>query len=116
MENTDGSHSGLAEYRAVRDFSPWLSMSPDAAAAVVDQLLGPLQRYDAERGSELLRSLQTYLEQDRSVARAAHALAIHPHTLRYRLDRVADLTGKDLTHTRDVAEFWWAIQALRLPP
>ncbi len=116
MENTDRDLPGLAEYQAVREFSPWTAMNPDAAAAVVDQLLGPIQRYDAERGSELVRSVQTFLDQDRSVARAARELVIHPHTLRYRLDRVAELTGKDLSRTRDVAEFWWAFQALRLPP
>lgn len=114
MQNTAGS-AAVVEYQEARHFTPWLNMSVETMGAVVEQVLGPLQRTDAAKGSELLRTLEIYLTRERSVARAAEELAIHPHTLRYRLAKIEELTSRDLSSTQDVAEFWWALQARRVP-
>jgi PucR family transcriptional regulator, purine catabolism regulatory protein len=36
---------------------------------------------------------------------------VHRHTLRYRIRRVAELTGRDLEAAADRVEFWLALQA-----
>ncbi|ORW28077.1 hypothetical protein AWB91_02375 [Mycobacterium paraense] len=77
----------------------------DAAhtAGVVDeyvrQWLGALIDYDAGKGSDLVYTLSHYLECGGNYDESAAALHIHRSTLRYRLGRIADLTGFDL---RDV--------------
>ncbi|WP_068176376.1 helix-turn-helix domain-containing protein [Mycobacterium sp. UM_CSW] len=77
----------------------------DAAhtAGVVDdyvrQWLGPLIDYDADKNSDLLHTLSHYVECGGNYDESAAALHIHRSTLRYRLGRIADLTGLDL---RDV--------------
>lgn len=73
------------------------------AAGVVDeyvrQWLGALIDYDAARNSDLVHTLSHYVECGGNYDESAAALHIHRSTLRYRLGRIADLTGFDL---RDV--------------
>ena len=60
------------------------------------RLLGPLLDYDARKGGELLRTLETYLRADCNLAATAQAAALHPSGLKYRLARIEDLLGRDL--------------------
>ena len=62
----------------------------------VERWLGPLIEYDEARNAELVRSLSEYLERGGSLDQAAEALFIHRSTLKYRLGRIASLTGVDL--------------------
>ena len=89
-----------------------LSMTePDALRAFADALLGPLDAYDAEQGGELLASLQAFLQHNARWETAASQLFIHRHTLRYRMRKVEELTGRDLTNSFDRMEFWLALRA-----
>lgn len=62
----------------------------------VRQWLGTLIDYDAEKNSDLLHTLSRYLECGGNYDESAAALHVHRSTLRYRLGRIADLTGFDL--------------------
>lgn len=55
-----------------------------------------LTAYDDSTGSDLWRSVGTWLRTNRDTALAAEELCVHPNTLRYRLRRAADTTGLDL--------------------
>ncbi len=70
-----------------------------------------LRRYDAENGAELLRSLDAYLTYDCSVKLAAERLFIHRNSLTYRLRRILELTGVDLSDpcTRFLLQMSFAI-------
>jgi DNA-binding PucR family transcriptional regulator len=59
----------------------------------------------------LLATAQTYLELGRSLEATSRAMFIHPNTVRYRLGRISELTGYDLTTPRDA---WTAGIALAL--
>jgi DNA-binding PucR family transcriptional regulator len=89
-----------------------LSMTePDALRAFADALLGPLDAYDAEHGGELLASLQAFLQHNARWETAASQLYVHRHTLRYRMRKVEELTGRDLSNSFDRMEFWLALRA-----
>ena len=62
----------------------------------VREWLGALLDYDHSRNSELVMTLSDYLECGGSYDESAAALHIHRSTLRYRLARIAELTGHDL--------------------
>jgi purine catabolism regulator len=81
---------------------------------LVDRLLGPVIRYDAERGTDLLNSLTVFMRCNRSWQQAAAELYVHKQTLIYRMRRVEELTGLKLNETEAIAELWPAIQALEL--
>ena len=89
-----------------------LSMTePDALRAFADALLAPLDTYDREQGGELLPSLQAFLQHNARWETASAELYIHRHTLRYRMRKVEELTGRDLSSSFDRMEFWLALRA-----
>jgi PucR family transcriptional regulator, purine catabolism regulatory protein len=89
-----------------------LARQEDAALEAISRgLLGPLADYDRRQHGELVASLRVFLEHNGNWEAAARALAVHRHTLRYRIRRVADLTGRDLDRAGDRVEFWLALQA-----
>jgi purine catabolism regulator len=61
-----------------------------------EETLAPLEAYDAEWESELVPSLRVYLEQGANLNSAARALYIHRHTLRYRLEQIAEILKVDI--------------------
>jgi purine catabolism regulator len=75
------------------------------------RVLGPLLAYDEDKRSHLVDSLRAFLEENRSWQRASRRLQVHKQTLVYRIERVEQLTGRQLDSTADVAELWLAIQA-----
>ncbi|HKQ02939.1 MAG TPA: helix-turn-helix domain-containing protein, partial [Actinomycetes bacterium] len=89
-----------------------LARQEDAALQAISRgLLGPLADYDRRQHGELVASLRAFLEHNGNWEAAARALAVHRHTLRYRIRRVADLTGRDLDRAGDRVEFWLALEA-----
>ncbi|HEY9716851.1 MAG TPA: helix-turn-helix domain-containing protein [Trichormus sp.] len=61
-----------------------------------EETLSPLEAYDEEWESELVPSLRIYLEQGANLNSAARALFIHRHTLRYRLEQIAEILKVDI--------------------
>jgi hypothetical protein len=73
------------------------------------QVLGPLATYDAAHSSELIRTLRVFLDHSGSWTQAAAALHVHVNTLRYRIGRVEELTGRDLNRFPDRVEVYLAL-------
>jgi purine catabolism regulator len=63
-------------------------------------LLDPLLVQDRRRGSQLVSTLAAYLDHGGAQAQAAEALGVHRNTLSYRIDRIEQLTGRDLNDPR----------------
>lgn len=60
-------------------------------------LIARLAQYDAEHGTSLLHSLEVFLRHDGAISPAARALGVHRHTLLYRLSRLSEILGVELT-------------------
>jgi PucR family transcriptional regulator, purine catabolism regulatory protein len=89
-----------------------LALQEDAALEALSRgLLAPLRAYDQRQHGDLVASLRTFLTHNGNWEAAARALGVHRHTLRYRIRRVAELTGRDLDSAADRVEFWLALQA-----
>ncbi|MEV0146174.1 MULTISPECIES: helix-turn-helix domain-containing protein [unclassified Nonomuraea] len=72
-------------------------------------LLAPVREHDARRGGDLERTLRAFLDHDGHWAATAAALHIHVNTLRNRLDRIAELTGRDVGRTEDRVDLFLAL-------
>lgn len=111
--STDGAR-GLVEARAARELGPALgrapvyaqvrvadavlkALGPAGAAALADEIVGNLS-------PELLATLVAVLESGLSVAAAADLLYVHKNTVRYRLRRVEELTGRRIANLADRLE------------
>ncbi len=67
--------------------------------------------HDAEHGTDYVHTLRVVLRLDRSWQRAAAELHIHKQTLGYRIRRIEQITGRGLTRTEHIAEWWIALRA-----
>jgi PucR family transcriptional regulator, purine catabolism regulatory protein len=111
----NGSTPPVASYRDLGAFQLLLSLQDDDALRLYcDSVLGPLEHASGEYGDELIRSLEAFIEQNGQWEKAARELYCHRHTLRYRIRRVEELTGRDLSSARDRIEFWLALRAREL--
>lgn len=76
-----------------------------------DDILGPLRAHDEQHGTELERTLRTFLGNDGHWARTAGAMYVHVNTLRNRIARIGELTGRDVTRLEDRVDLFLALEA-----
>lgn len=72
------------------------SMKQEQLKGCVEHCIGDLLAYDARTNSELVRTLEVYLDHSCVARHAAAALFLHPHSLRYRLRRIEEVQRLDL--------------------
>lgn len=105
----------VATYKDLGSFQLLLSLQDEEALRLFcDSILGPIEASEGPYGGELMRSLEAFIEENGQWERAAKRLYCHRHTLRYRIRRVEELTGRNLSSARDRIEFWLALRARQL--
>jgi len=111
----NGTPAGLATYRDLGSFQLLLSLQDDEALRLFcDSILAPIEEGEGAYGGELMRSLEAFIECNGQWERAARQLYCHRHTLRYRIRRVEELTGRSLDSARDRIDFWLALRGREL--
>lgn len=79
----------------------------------VESVIGPVLAYDAQRFTELTRTLDAYFASSSSPTRAASALHVHPNTVSRRLERIAELLGADWQDPERALEIQLALRLHR---
>ncbi|WP_214326550.1 PucR family transcriptional regulator [Nonomuraea sediminis] len=74
------------------------------------RLLDPLRSYDQVHRADLVRTLEAFLQCSGSWTKCAELLHVHVNTLRYRIQRIQDLTGRDLSRLEDRVDFFLALR------
>jgi len=106
---------GLGTFRDLGSFQLLLSLQDDEALRLFcDSILAPIEQGEGAYGGELMRSLEAFIECNGQWERAARRLYCHRHTLRYRIRRVEELTGRSLDSARDRIDFWLALRGREL--
>ncbi|MFE2677511.1 PucR family transcriptional regulator, partial [Streptomyces hygroscopicus] len=98
-------HQELASHVLLLPFVP-----DDVRRAFTARLLEPLRAYDRRHRAELIPTLEAFLECDGSWTRCAARLHLHVNTLRYRIGRIEQLTGRDLSRLEDKLDFFLALR------
>ena len=97
-----------------------MSEDPTELEGFFDETVAPLVAYDEQYETELVRTLETFLDADGNVAGTAERLFTHRHTIRYRLERVKELTSLDVGSTDGRERLSLGLKAMRvlgiLPP
>jgi DNA-binding PucR family transcriptional regulator len=91
-----------------------ISEDPSELQRFFDETVAPLIGYDDQYETELVRTLETFLDEDANVARTAERLFTHRHTIRYRLERVKELTGLDVGSTDGRERLGLGLKAMRV--
>ncbi|MEV4065341.1 PucR family transcriptional regulator, partial [Nonomuraea dietziae] len=83
----------------------------DVRRSFAHRLLAPLFDYDAGHQSELVRTLGTFLDTAGSWNACAERMHVHVNTVRYRIRRIEELTGRDLSTMADRVDFFLALRS-----
>jgi purine catabolism regulator len=111
----NGAPGPVATYHDLGSFQLLLSLQDDEALRLFcDSILAPIEDGEGAYGGELMRSLEAFIECNGQWERAARQLYCHRHTLRYRIRRVEELTGRSLDSARDRIDFWLALRGREL--
>ncbi|SCX32514.1 PucR family transcriptional regulator [Mycolicibacterium fluoranthenivorans] len=105
-----GNHPAFTEFDELGPYGVLLGARTPAELRILAGLLQPLigQRDD------LMDALTAFLEYNGQVEAAAAALQVHRHTMRNRIQRIAELLGDDLTSADTRAQLWLALRARNL--
>lgn len=90
--------------------------APDVTTKLADIVLGPFDDLPVNDRAVLFDTFRTWIDEDGSVARTAAALFCHPNTVRHRLHRIEERSGRSLNKPRELAELCLAMETQqRLP-
>jgi sugar diacid utilization regulator len=73
-------------------FDIW-ERDPGEVRALYEETIAPVDQYDEENATQLVQTLVVYLHNNENLTRTAEDLFAHRHTIRYRLTKIADITG-----------------------
>jgi DNA-binding PucR family transcriptional regulator len=99
---------------AYRLLLPAMSEDPAELERFYSETVEPLVAYDEQYETELVTTVETYLENDGNVAATAQQLYTHRHTIRYRLERARELCGHDVTSTEGREKLGLGLKAMRV--
>ncbi|GAA1228804.1 helix-turn-helix domain-containing protein [Prauserella halophila] len=111
-----GIPAGRPEVRAfgTSPLAALVACEADESERVAHQVLGAVLELPAEDRTSLLDTLHAWFDHAGSAEQAATQLHCHPNTVRYRLRRITELTGRSPAQPFDVAELVTALRALEL--
>lgn len=92
-----------------------IAAAPIEAERMTRVSLGPLLALPYEERERLLQTLRTWYAENGSAADTGRKLFLHPNSIRYRLRRIEEVTGRSLTDPRAVLELGAALRALHRP-
>jgi sugar diacid utilization regulator len=99
---------------AYRLLLPAMSEDPAELERFYAETVEPLVDYDEQYETELVATVEAYLDNDGNVAATAKQLFTHRHTIRYRLERVRELCGHDVSSTEGREKLGLGLKAMRV--
>ena len=110
----EGALLAFEETGAYRLLLSAMSENPSELQRFYAETVEPLVVYDEQYETELLQTLGTFLEADGNVAGTAQRLFTHRHTIYYRLERVRELTGLDVSSSDGREKLSLGLKAMRV--
>lgn len=91
---------------------PAIAIDPDIGDVMLSRYVTPTLALTG--GTRIIATVERYLTNDRNIEETAKDLDVHPNTVRQRLERFEEATGRSLRETETITEAWWALQRRRL--
>jgi hypothetical protein len=91
---------------------PAIAADPDVGGVMLARYVAPVEAVPG--GAAVLTTVEHYLANDRSVDLTAKDLGVHPNTVRQRLERFEQTTGRSLRETETLVELYWALEQRRI--
>ena len=91
-----------------------MSEDPAELQRFYAETVEPLVAYDEQYATDLVQTVEAFLDADGNVAGTAARLFTHRHTIRYRLERVRELSGLDVGSTDGREKLSLGLKAMRV--
>jgi sugar diacid utilization regulator len=91
-----------------------MSEDPAELQRFYSETVEPLVAYDEQYETDLVQTVAAFLDNDGNVAGTAQKLFTHRHTIRYRLERVRELSGLDVGSTDGREKLSLGLKAMRV--
>jgi DNA-binding PucR family transcriptional regulator len=91
-----------------------LASHPEEVRSFFEDTVAPIVRYDDQYRTDLVGTLEAYLEQNCNMNATASAIYAHRHTVAYRLERVKELTSLDPMQSEDRERLGLGLKAYRI--
>jgi DNA-binding PucR family transcriptional regulator len=91
-----------------------LASHPEEVRSFYEDTIAPAVRYDDQYATDLVGTLEAYLDRNCNMNATAAAIYAHRHTVAYRLDRVKELTGLDPMQSEDRERLGLGLKAYRI--
>jgi len=112
--SADGAALAFDQTGAYRLLLSAMSENPTELQRFYAETVEPLMAYDEQYETELVRTLETLLEADGNVAGTAQRLFTHRHTIYYRLERVRELSGLDVSSSDGREKLSLGLKSMRV--
>jgi hypothetical protein len=90
---------------------PAVADDADVGAAMVERYITSVLALSG--GEVVLTTVESYLANDCNAEMTAASMEVHPNTVRHRLGRFEEATGRSLRATETLVEVWWALERRR---
>jgi hypothetical protein len=110
---TSANGAGAVRYEQV-PVGVLLASAPDAAALVASSILGPVLALPEAECDSILTTLGIWFDDEGATSAAATHMHLHRNTVRYRLRRLEELTGRNLTQPTGIAQLYLALEATKI--
>jgi PucR family transcriptional regulator, purine catabolism regulatory protein len=110
----DGAALAFEQTGAYRLLLSAMSENPSELQRFYAETVEPLVAYDEQYETDLVRTLETFLEADGNVAGTAQRLFTHRHTIYYRLERVRELSGLDVSSSDGREKLSLGLKSMRV--
>ena len=114
LEQSDGAITEDIGTGTCRLLFRVLASHPEEVRSFFEDTVAPLVRYDDQYGTDLVGTLDAYLENNCNMNATAAMIYAHRHTVAYRLDRVRELTGLDPVRSEDRERLGLGLKAYRI--
>jgi DNA-binding PucR family transcriptional regulator len=112
--SADGAALAFEQTGAYRLLLSAMSENPDELQRFYAETVEPLVAYDEQYETDLVGTLEAFLEADGNVAGTAQRLFTHRHTIYYRLERVRELSGHDVSSSDGREKLSLGLKAMRV--
>ncbi|MDP4143360.1 MAG: PucR family transcriptional regulator ligand-binding domain-containing protein [Bacillota bacterium] len=106
-----GSSSNVINYNDIGIYRLLFEMDKfQEMKAMYQERLGKLLDYDAKNSTDLVKTLEVFVEEGGNLGRAAEVLYVHRNTLKYRVRRIQEILQCDLRNINDLFNFNLALK------
>jgi PucR family transcriptional regulator, purine catabolism regulatory protein len=112
--SAEGASLAFEQTGAYRLLLSAMSENPSELQRFYGETVEPLVAYDEQYETDLVRTLEAFLEADGNVAGTAQRLFTHRHTIYYRLERVRELSGHDVSSSDGREKLSLGLKAMRV--